>query len=185
MEGTAEGGDQIPLLRSHDGAAWEELYRRMYPSMLAFAERRLGGREEARDAVSEAMARAVASIGRFSDRGSGPEGWVFGILRHVVLDANRRSYRRRGAVAIDLETTGEHAEELLAADERAAVRLALARLCDRDRDLLELKVVAGLSSTEVADALGMRPGAVRMAQTRALARLRQLLEETDHARSRA
>ena len=178
-------GDEVHRLRTLDGAAWEELYRRMYPTMLAFAERRLASRDAATAAVSEAMARAVASIERFSDQGSGPEGWIFGILRHVVLDANRRSYRRAKPVAGDIEVSGDHADGLVAADERAALRRALGRLTARERDLLELKVVGGLSSADVAAALGMRPGAVRMAQTRALGRLRQLLEESDHVGMRA
>lgn len=185
MEESVGRGDGVPLLRALDGAAWEELYRRMYPTMLSFAERRLGSRDAARDAVSEAMARAVGSIERFSDRGSGPEGWIFGILRHVVLDANRRSYRRPRSMAADVDVSGEHADGLMAADERAALRLALSRLAPRERDLLELKVVGGLSSADVAAALGMRPGAVRMAQTRALGRLRQLLAESEQVGTQA
>jgi RNA polymerase sigma-70 factor (ECF subfamily) len=48
-----------------------------------------------------------------------------------------------------------------------------------DRELLELRVMAGLSSEQTAAVLGRTPGAVRTAQSRALARLRQLLEERE------
>ena len=54
---------------------------------------------------------------------------------------------------------------------------AFARLRPEERDLLELRVTAGLDAEEVATVLGKRPGAVRMAQARALARLRTFLEE--------
>jgi RNA polymerase sigma-70 factor (ECF subfamily) len=60
-------------------------------------------------------------------------------------------------------------------DEQASVRAAFALLPDRDRELLELRVVAGLSSEEVAAILDMRPGAVRTAQARALDKLRAVL----------
>jgi RNA polymerase sigma-70 factor, ECF subfamily len=54
----------------------------------------------------------------------------------------------------------------------------LARLPGRQQELLVLRVIAGLSAQETGSALGMSPGAVRVAQHRALARLRSIaLEE--------
>ena len=67
----------------------------------------------------------------------------------------------------------------MSAEEAAAVRRAFALLSDDDRELLELRVVAGLSAEESAGVLGRRPGAVRMAQSRALSRLRRHLEEVE------
>jgi DNA-directed RNA polymerase specialized sigma24 family protein len=63
--------------------------------MLAYSQRRLGYNEVARDAVSEALARTVKTIARMDDLGTLPEAWCFGILRNVVIDAQRRSYRER------------------------------------------------------------------------------------------
>jgi len=63
-------------------------------------------------------------------------------------------------------------------DERAKdVRAAFSRLSPADREVLELRVVGGLNADDVALALGKRAGAVRMAQSRALARLRDELQE--------
>lgn len=56
------------------------------------------------------------------------------------------------------------------------MRAAFAKLSKADRELLELRVVAGLSSEDAAAALGKKPGAVRMAQARALEKLRAHLE---------
>ena len=60
------------------------------------------------------------------------------------------------------------------------LRAAFERLDRDERELLELRVVAGLSSAEVADVLGKQPSAVRMAQKRALARLRVFVGEVSH-----
>jgi RNA polymerase sigma-70 factor (ECF subfamily) len=175
----SRSGNESARLRSGDAAAWEELYGRMYPAMLAYANRRLPTLDEARDAVGEAMVRAVASVGRLQHRDTGPEGWVFGILRHVVIDAQRRGYRRRDCIRpapVTVESSSEdYAQTVESEDEHVALRIAFTKLTDRERDLLELRVVAGLHSEEVASLLGMRPGAVRMAQARALARLRHFM----------
>jgi RNA polymerase sigma-70 factor (ECF subfamily) len=68
-------------------------------------------------------------------------------------------------------------EHVLHNEEAAKVRDAFARLQPADRELLELRVVAGMSYEDVAVALGKRPGSVRMAQSRALSRLRKHLED--------
>ncbi len=158
-----------------DPDAWEALYRRVYPGLLAYASRRLD-RERARDAVAETMARAIAKIDRFEWRGGGFDAWLYGILRHVVLDA----HRARGRDAARRERSEpRHAgplEHALDNEDAHEVRAAFGRLNADDRELLELRVVAGLTAEEVGEVLGKRPGAIRMAQSRALERLRRELE---------
>ncbi len=172
----------VERARRGDAAAWEALYRRLYPKLCAYAGRRLDP-EAARDAVSEAMARAVARIGRFSWSGAGGgfDAWLFAILRHVVIDAQRASVHRASAAVDEDDEAPASAPDpldcLLGAEASRRLRDAFERLSAFDQEVLELRVVAGLSSEEVASVVGKRPGAVRMAQARALDRLRGLLEE--------
>lgn len=51
----------------------------------------------------------------------------------------------------------------------------LEAVSDKQREILHLRVVVGLSVEETAEAVGSTPGAVRVAQHRALNRLRDLL----------
>jgi RNA polymerase sigma-70 factor (ECF subfamily) len=168
----------VARAREGEPAAWEALYRHLYPRLLAYAERRLD-REAARDAVSEAMARAVARIKRFTWNGAGFDAWVFAILRHVVTDAQRAAWLRAPVAEPDEAPSSAPGplDCLLGAEASSAVRAAFEQLCPCDREVLELRVVAGLSSDEVAAVIGKRPGTVRMAQARALDRLRELLEQ--------
>jgi RNA polymerase sigma-70 factor (ECF subfamily) len=175
-----EIGALVAQARAGDGDAWETLYRRAYPRLLAYALRRLDA-DGARDAVSETIARAVANVGRYRPvAGSGGfDGWLFGICRHVVLDAQRAAGRRGYGPPPEGVFHADPAEGLVSIEEAAAVRQAFTLLSDADRELLELRVVAGLSAEEVAATLGRRPGAVRMAQSRALARLRRHLVDVE------
>ncbi len=183
MDDTVEQDGEVGRLRAGDPLSWEALYRRMYPSMLAYARRRVATREEAQDAVSEAMTRTVAGIDRLGVTGASPESWLFGVLRHVVLDRQRTSYRRRELPARREIDGADPLESVVLGEEQDAVRSAFARLSERDRELLELRVVAGLSAEEVASVLDMRPGAVRTAQSRALERLRGLLLQVEEVGS--
>jgi RNA polymerase sigma-70 factor (ECF subfamily) len=172
LETAANQDGDLARLRARDATTWEALFDRMYPRMLAYAERRVESREDARDAVSETFARMVKSLDGLTKPGVTPDGWCFGILHHVVTDVQRRMYRRRKGIPADIHVDGEVADALVLADEHQAVRAAFSQLSPRDRDVLELRVVAGLGAEEVALILSMRPGAVRMAQVRALERLR-------------
>lgn len=169
----------VRAARGGDASAWEALYRRAHPRLLAYARRRLPSEEAARDAVAETMARAVRGLSSFRGEGAGFDAWLSGIVRHVVLDARRSAGRRpvSSMVGVAEPASGADGPEelLLGAYEASAVRSAFSSLSEEDRELLELRVVLGLSAEEVAGALGKRAGAVRMAQSRALGRLRAAL----------
>jgi RNA polymerase sigma-70 factor (ECF subfamily) len=177
-----EADTTIAAARRGDHAAWEALYRRLYPKLRAFLARRIG-REDAEEAVNETMTRAIAGIGNYEPGASGFDGWVFGIARHVAADHFRGIARDRRQATLAHRVDGGGPEEhralddgLVLDDDHATLRTVFARLSPEDQELLELRVVAGLSADQVADILHRRPGAVRTAQSRALSRLRRLLE---------
>jgi RNA polymerase sigma-70 factor, ECF subfamily len=164
-----------------DADAWATLYARLRPRLYAFCLRRLGSREDAEDAVAETMMRAVRSAGQFRWRGAGFDAWVFRICKNVIIDMSRSRSRQTAMVGRGerpLDPTPVE-EQVALNEEQAAVRRAFDHLSQDDRDLLELRVVAGLSSEEAAYVLQRRPGAVRVAQSRALKRLRTYLAEED------
>lgn len=161
-----------------DPQAWEQLYRRSYTRLYSYARRRLPDDASAEDAVSETMTRALDNIDRFRWQGSGFDGWLYGIARNVIYEAARWWPRNNGGRIEDHPTFEDGPEEeIVARDQAAAMRVAFQRLAPEERELLELRVQGGLSSEEVGTLLGKRPGAVRMAQVRALARLRREWEE--------
>jgi RNA polymerase sigma-70 factor (ECF subfamily) len=164
-----------------DGAAWEVLYRRLYPRLWAYVARRVeAGHVE--DAVSETMMRAVRGIDIYQPGPAGFDGWVFGIARRVCADYHRRQarLRRQDEVAAGMAEVVEDGrapgDQAAAADDHAELRRAFDLLLPGDQQVLELRVIAGLSVEQAASVLEKAPGAVRTAQSRALGRLRNLIE---------
>jgi RNA polymerase sigma-70 factor (ECF subfamily) len=179
MKPEVTGPELIPALDrvvQLDPDAWEAIHRRLYPGLLGYAARRLGV-ERAHDAVGETMARAVGAIERFEWKGGGFEAWVYGILRHVVLDAQRACGREARRRLPHADPCPDPLDHVLDGERAIAMRRAFGRLPAADRELLELRVVAGMSADEVGEVLGKRPGAVRMAQSRALERLRREMDD--------
>jgi RNA polymerase sigma-70 factor (ECF subfamily) len=184
----AQPSDEADLVRlavDGDPDAWEQLYRASYPRLLAFARRRVSA-DHAADAVAETFLRALTDLHRFDRQLGGFQPWLFGIARHVVNDMHRKQTRQQrlarcGEPAIDLSS--EPLDAVLDGEEAVAARRAFAQLSDEDRQLLELRVIDGLSAEEAAAVLGKHAGSLRMAQSRAMARLRAALDEGDMERT--
>ncbi|WP_191304090.1 RNA polymerase sigma factor ShbA [Lentzea cavernae] len=105
--------------------------------------------------------------------------FVYGIAAHKVADAMRAAKRDRTeptASPLDDRHAAEDPERLLLeAELTARLDALLEELPPRQREIVVLRLVVGLSGDETAKALGTTSGAVRVAQHRALARLRTAL----------
>jgi RNA polymerase sigma factor, sigma-70 family len=166
-----------------DRTAIESLLAQLRPMVVRYCRARLGrvsGHYHIADDVAQEVCIAVlAALPRYRDLGRPFASFVFGIASHKVADALRSSVR--SAVPTqdlpDGPDEGPGPEETVVRHTEAAqARELLARLPDNQRELLILRVVSGLSAEETGNVLGMSAGAVRVAQHRALARLRQLAD---------
>lgn len=142
---------------------------------------RLPGAEYAADdAAQEACIAVLTALPRYRDEGRPFEAFVFGIAARKVADVQRAAIR--AAVPTEFlpekpdEAAGPEDAAMAAADAQRA-RDLLDELPDHLRELMVLRVAVGLSAEETGRALNMTPGAVRVAQHRALNKLRALAAE--------
>jgi RNA polymerase sigma factor (sigma-70 family) len=145
----------------------EALYRSRYDVFARVAASVTGDSERARDAVQEAFATAVRK--RRSFRGEGPlEAWVWRIVLNVA-----RSDARGSSPAVEYgvqETSNGHPEH------DVELRVALARLPERQRTAVFLRYYADLDYAAIANALSVTPGTVAATLNAAHAALRSRLE---------
>ena len=124
----------------------------------------------------------VSGLHRYVDTGRSPLAWMFGIAANKVNEANRAGGRRRESpvdVAPDRGDDDEHRPDLVACQLETTRELAarLGALPAPQGEILRLRIAAGLSADETAEVLGMSAGAVRVAQHRALRRLRKRFQD--------
>ena len=167
---------------SGDRDAVERLLARLRPGIVRYCRARLGRADgsygSADDVAQEVCMAVVRALPRYVDTGTPFGAFVHGIASHKVTDAQRAVYRDRSTATDEVperpDPAGGPEEAVLAAERAATARRLLDRLPPAHRDLLLLRVVNGLSAEETGETLGMSAGAVRVAQHRALARLRAL-----------
>lgn len=164
---------------AHDPDAWEALYRRSYPRLFAYARRRVASDERADDAVSETMLRAIDRIGAFEWKGAGFDAWLYGILRNVLLEKHRDGTRVTPDATVEGPPVPGPLDALVRDDQIRLVRCAFEQLEPDEREVLELRFTGGMSADQIATVLDRKAGTVRMAQSRALSRLRAIFGEMD------
>lgn len=153
---------------------FESFFRQAFPRAVTVAQRVLDSRAAAEDAAAEALARAYAewrSVRELAYR----EAWVLRVASNLALDAVRR---RKPEPVPPIAPSVEDV-----ATERVALAAAIRALPRRQREIVALRHLAGMSEAEVAGALGLAPGTVKSHGHRAMTTLRASLGELAEGRA--
>jgi RNA polymerase sigma-70 factor, ECF subfamily len=173
-----------------DRDALREVLETIRPVVVRYCRARIGTAERsglsADDVAQEVCLAAMMALPRYQDQGRPFLAFVYGIAAHKVADAHRAAGRNRAEPTeiVPERASYEAGPEQLAINVDAGERMnaLLQILPEKQREILILRVVVGLSAEETADAVGSTPGAVRVAQHRALARLKTEVEATGYDR---
>lgn len=144
--------------------------------LLAYFERRVARREDAADLVGEVMLQAWRRADVLPDDAERQRMWLFTIAGNVLTN-HRRSAVRRTALADRLRATLRSAPPEPAVAEDAAVRDAVRRLPDQQRELVMLVHWDGFTLAEAAIVLGVNASTARSRYAAARAALRVALAE--------
>jgi RNA polymerase sigma-70 factor (ECF subfamily) len=170
-----------------DRAAVERLLVLVRPLVVRYCRARVGRQERsfasADDVAQEVCLAVLTALPGYRDQGRPFLAFVYGIAAHKVADAHRAAARNRAEPVAQVpdEPAVDGGPEQLAMRGELSGRMAglLRVLPAKQREILVLRVVVGLSAEETADAVGSTPGAVRVAQHRALVRLRVVAPDWD------
>jgi RNA polymerase sigma-70 factor (ECF subfamily) len=163
------------LARVRTPADFAPLYERYVEPVYRYCLRRVSDPELAADLTASIFTRALEALAKFRpDQGGTFRSWLFVIAHNVVVDAYRQQ-RPTGVMPEDQPDHGIGPEEwAVHRDEFERLVTVLDQLPHAQRQIIDLRL-AGLTTAEIADVLGLSRAAVKSAQTRAYARLRLLL----------
>ena len=168
----------VASAQAGDAEALEQLIGQLRPRVFRYCLSKLLDPHAADDVTQEVTMAMLTAVPRYVDQGRPFSAFVLGIAANKVSEARRVNHRRRESQleqipdrAVESDGPEQSSLRLETAREMAAL---LAQLPERQAEILRLRVAAGLSAEEVGAVLGMTATAVRVAQHRALARLRTL-----------
>ena len=153
-------------LASGDLGALDQLYEHYGAMSFSIAFRITGDRAAAEDVVQEAFLGVWRNAGRYADARGSVRTWLLSIVHHRAIDAIRRRRPTTELPETDAglppsltlpDTWAEVAQGL----DRSAIRQALGRISDVQREAIELAYFGGLTQTEIAERTGVPLGTVK------------------------
>lgn len=178
---SAEKMAQLAAQAATDPQAFATLYDAFFERIYSYLRYRLGDANTADDLTAQTFERALARLSTFCPQRAPFDAWLFAIARNALTD-HLRAQRRHPWFSFD-KWRHRPASDLLPedasiiADERRRLLAAVARLDERQRDLIALKFGAMLGNQEIAVMLGLSNSNVGVILHRAVSRLRVLLAE--------
>ncbi|MBY8874884.1 RNA polymerase sigma factor ShbA [Micromonospora sp. PLK6-60] len=166
-----------------DRAATAALLTDARPRVVRYCRARLGrigGAYTTADDVAQEVCLAVLrALPGYREQGRPFTAFVFAIAAHKVADAQRAAVRDATVAVTDgppeqPDSAPGPEQQALATDLARRLSVLLDRLPEVQREIVTLRVAVGLPAEEVGAIVGMTAAAVRVAQSRALARLRTL-----------
>jgi RNA polymerase sigma-70 factor (ECF subfamily) len=158
--------------------AWDVLYQRHAPALFAYLFKQTVSREDAEDLLLEVFVAAMER-GDLEDRGEQEQrAWLWAVARNKAADHFRQRARHPSEPLKQIEDTAisdaalEPEQVLLKREAFAALFAQIEQLPALQQEVLKLRFGYGLRSTEIAQLLKKKEGAVRMLLSRALRVLR-------------
>jgi len=166
----------VDRVKRGDASAYDDLVRRYVPRAMAIARRLLGNIEDAEDLVQEAFMRALHRLDTFDEsRAFAP--WFFRLLINAGINARKaRALRSTESERGEIPSRGGTPYDLAERREiRDRFRAALTTLPARQRLVISMFELDGLSTAEIAAALGISRETVRWHHHQARQALRNAL----------
>ncbi len=167
--------DEAPIRSiGTDAAAFTEFYRAHVGEVTRFVARRVADPQLAADLTAEVFLAVIEAAEHYRGSVGGPRTWLYGIARRVVAAEFRRNARERRAESqlagrrlLDADDVDRLVAKIDASRQVRELHQELRALPEGERAVLELVAVDGLTVTEAAAALGIRPVTARVRLHRA------------------
>ncbi|HBA63285.1 MAG TPA: RNA polymerase subunit sigma-70 [Lachnospiraceae bacterium] len=166
--------DLVKRAKKGEPRAFAILYEQIYLELYKFALYMMTHRQDAEDAVSEAVIAAYENISGLRSE-EAFRGWMFRILTNVC----RKKLKLRSSAEQELKE--EIPAEAMDYEEAVDVREAFACLAEEERAIVSLTVFGGYTSRELEQLLGIKAATIRSRRSRALGKMEAILE---HGRRR-
>ncbi|MCR5209761.1 MAG: sigma-70 family RNA polymerase sigma factor [Lachnospiraceae bacterium] len=174
---TEENFEQcIAAVAAGDRAALKELYEEYLNYLYMIIYGVVGNRETAEDVTSECFIRIWETADRYKP-GNGHKRYLATIARNLAIDEIRKHKREELTDEIPEDPTppetGDHASPEEQTIEDISVQDALSRLNDKEREIINMKVLSDMTFKEISEILKIPMGTVTWRYREAVKKLRR------------
>jgi len=156
-----------------DVHTFAQMYETVYIDLYRFALCLMRNKQDAEDAVSEAVLKAYENIRKLKDEAAF-KSWIFTITANTCKSRLREAEKKKNESIEEalISTPAEEVDYGLSID----VRRAFTVLNEEEQTIIGLSVFGGYSSKEIGQILGLKDNTVRSKKVRALEKMECVLK---------
>ena len=166
----------IDRAQEGDHDAYGQIYTLFYKRIFRFCKFNTGNNNVAQDICQETFLKAWKSLPNFSQKGGSFQAYLFKIARNLIIDLSRKKKEVSIENYEQVDANQDLDEKLQKQEDIEGVRSALAKLEEKDREIVVLRYFEEMSSFEVAKVVGMREGNLRVRTHRILKKLKEIIQ---------
>jgi len=157
----------------------DSIYNQYYKNVYRYILFRITNHYDAEELANDVFVKAIRNQKSYNLRYS-MEAWLIGIAKNTVTDYLRKNMRVQfvplDAVAERSSTTNQPEDIAIAGEEARQLVSAMAKLKDKERQILSMKFATDLKHKEIAGVLGISEVNARVSAHMALNKLKKLME---------
>jgi len=170
----------LALRARTDEEAFEELYEYFFPRVYNFIYARLKNSADADDVTSITFMKMNENLERYNPAQAAFSTWLFRIALNSIIDHTRRRDKSEETEWEEFfdPAAPEYQEpeaQVLEQEEHRELYIALDKLNERERRIVELKFFSDMDTRTIAEILNMSESNVRVTLHRTLAKLKKFL----------
>ncbi len=182
----------VAQVAQSDSLALEILYDRYASTVLGISLKISGDQLVAEEVLQETFWRVWRHAATYQPQLGSFTVWLFRIARNLVVDLHRRQNSRVQTLgygdhdALDIDQTpdpnADVAEQVQTSFKQRQIRIALAKLPEEQRQVIEMAYFFGMTRQEIAEATGEALGTIHTRARLGLQKLRRELEKQNFER---
>lgn len=172
----------IAAAKSGDAGAFGTLYERYMELIFRYVRGRVSSARDAEDITERVFLSAFESLDTYRERGRPYSAFLYQVARNAIIDSYRDSSNDHDLEIperIEDTSTDEPDDMLVRAERVEAIRVAMDQLSEDYQEVIRLRILLSLPTSQAARWLKRSEGAVRVLLYRALRALREKMEGVD------
>lgn len=174
---------QLVINAKTDFSSFDKLYTYYFPKVFGFVKSKIYDNKQAEDLVSEIFIKILNGLPRYEWQHVPFGAWIFTIARNHLKDFYSKNNRQPASIDLSEFQIADNDNEknpLVKAhmnELQRTVLSELAKLPEREKEVVRLKYFSGLRNTEIAASLGLSERNVAVILFRSLKKLKGPLSQ--------
>ena len=155
----------------------EQLYRDYKNKVFGYIFNRIHNHAEAEDLTSDVFAKIVAHLDSYDPDKASPSTWIFVITRNTLIEYFRKRRITEDIDELEIPVTDEPVDKIVMMEQQELLSKSLQELPEKMREIIIARYYYGFRFAKIGELMGMTEANARVTHTRALAKLREIIEK--------